>query len=141
MVSCARCGHDPSVQVTSSWQFHIALPVHSGNRHIHNVGGSRWRYAKERNEWQAAIRAERLDLNIPAATGKRRVTFTRFYGGRQREFDDDNLRTGLKMVRDALIREGLICDDNSRSADFGYVQIQTSVEEQRGLLVTLEELA
>ena len=139
--SCLRCGYDPSAEISATWQFHIALPVQSGNRHIYNVGASRWRYAKERKTWQDAIRAERLRLGIPGAVSKRRVTFTRYYGGRQREFDGDNFQTGAKLIRDALILEGLISDDRSSAAQFGYVQIQTNVAEQRGLLVTIEEMA
>lgn len=140
MTACPRCSYDPDAEIANTWQFHIALPVQSGNRHVYNVGASRWKYAKERQTWQMAIRAERLQLKIPVATGKRRVTFTRFYGGRQREFDDDNFLTGAKLIRDALILEGLIRDDRSSAAQFSYVQIQTNVAEQRGLLVTIEEL-
>lgn len=141
MTACPRCGYDAHAVIDSTWQFHIALPVQSGNRHIYNVGSSRWRYAKERNDWQTAIKAERIGQRIPTATGKRRVTFTRYYGGRQREFDGDNFQTGLKMIRDAMIREGLIVDDRREFAEFAYVQVQTDVEEQRGLLVTIEEFA
>lgn len=141
MTACPRCGYDAHAVIDSTWQFHIALPVQSGNRHIYNVGSSRWRYAKERNDWQTAIKAERISQRIPTATGKRRVTFTRYYGGRQREFDGDNFQTGAKMIRDALIREGLIVDDRREFAEFAYVQVQTDVEEQRGLLVTIEEFA
>lgn len=139
--SCLRCGYDPSAEISATWQFHIALPVQSGNRHIYNVGASRWRYAKERKTWQDAIRVERLRLGIPGAVSKRRVTFTRFYGGRQREMDPDNLATGAKCVLDAFVLEKLLVDDRREFADVTYVQIQTSVIEQRGLLITLEELA
>lgn len=141
MTACPKCGYDAQAIIESAWQFHIALPVQSGNRHIYNVGSSRWRYAKERNDWQTAIKAKRISQRIPTATGKRRVTFTRYYGGRQREFDGDNFQTGVKMIRDALIREGLIVDDRREFAEFAYVQVQTDVEEQRGLLVTIEEFA
>ncbi len=139
--SCLRCGYDPSAEISATWQFHIALPVQSGNRHIYNVGASRWRYAKERKTWQDAIRVERLRLGIPGAVSKRRVTFTRYYGGRQREMDPDNLATGAKCVLDALVLEKLLVDDRREFADVTYVQIQTSVIEQRGLLITMEELA
>lgn len=141
MTACPKCGYDAHAVIDSTWQFHIALPVQSGNRHIYNVGSSRWRYAKERNDWQTAIKAERISQRIPTATGKRRVTFTRYYGGRQREMDPDNMATGLKSCLDALVREGMLVDDKREFAEVSYVQIQTSVEEQRGLLITLEDFA
>jgi len=139
-VICPRCSYDPQAVITSTWQFHIARPVQSGNAHTYNVGASRWRYAKERDAWQQEIRRWQVELGIPNATSKRRVTFTRFFGGRQREMDPDNLATGLKSCLDALVREHLLVDDKREYAEVAYVQIQTSVEEQRGLLITIEEL-
>lgn len=141
MTACLRCGHDPSAEVASTWQFHIARPVQSGNAHTYNVGASRWRYAKERDAWQSLIRDARCDEGIPSARGKRRLTLTRYYGGRQREMDQDNYATGCKLILDAVVREGLLVDDRREFAEVSYVQIQTSVVEQRGLLMTLEELA
>lgn len=141
MTACARCGHDPSAQPTATWQFHIPRAVTSGNRHVYNVGGSRWAYAKERDEWTWWFRKARRENHITDTTTKRRVTLTRYYGGRQREFDQDNYATGAKPIVDAMVRAGLLVDDKCEYADISYVQIHTDVAEQRGLLVTIEELS
>lgn len=140
MTACARCGHDPAIQPTATWTFHIPRTVTSGNRHVYNVGGSRWAYKKERDEWQHWFAVRGAEEGISRATGKRRVTLTRYYGGRQREFDQDNYATGAKPILDAMVRAGLLVDDKREYAEVAYVQIHTDVEEQRGLLVTLEEL-
>lgn len=140
MTTCLKCGHDPSAAVRATWQFHIPRAVTSGNRHVYNVGGSRWAYAKERDAWQSWFKLRAKEEGVTKATGKRRVTLTRFYGGRQREMDVDNFATGAKPICDAMVREGLLVDDKRAYAEIAYVQIQTSVEEQRGLLVTVEEL-
>ncbi len=140
MTACLKCGHDPSAAISATWQFHIPRAVTSGNRHVYNVGGSRWAYAKERDAWQSWFVQRASEEGITKATGRRRVTLTRFYGGRQREMDVDNMIAGLKPCLDAMTRSGLLVDDKREFAEVIYVQIQTSVAEQRGLFVTIEEL-
>jgi hypothetical protein len=50
---------------------------------------------------------------------KLRVKFTCY---RKRLLDDDNLRSGLKAFRDALIVAGFIKDDSPRWGEFEYQQ-------------------
>lgn len=138
--ACVKCGYDPLAAVSAAWSFLIQRAVKSGNAHVYNVGASRWAYAKERDAWQSLIRA-RCNLGIPGAHGRRRVTLCRYYGGRQRELDGDNFQTGAKPVVDALVRERLLVDDRREFAEIHYLQIKTSVEEQRGLVITLEDLS
>ncbi|MGN6107259.1 MAG: hypothetical protein ACTHU0_19280 [Kofleriaceae bacterium] len=139
MTACVACGHDPEARVIRSWTFDIPKAPSSMNAHVVNAGGARWAYAKERNEWALWIRQARLLRCIPKATGKRRVTFERLYGGRCREWDNDNFVGGLKVVRDALVREGLLVDDNEANLTAIYKQAKRPGE--TALRITIEELA
>lgn len=85
----------------------------------------------------------RLAFKIPFAAARRRVTFTRCYGGRQQERDHDNLVGGMKSVLDAMVRELLLVDDRPQWAELHYAQqrLDESVAKSaRGLVVHLEEL-
>ncbi len=135
--SSPRCGHDPGANVARSWTFEIDREIKSGNAHIYNVGASRWRYAKDRDAWSWEFRAARLLQKIPKAMQRRRVTLTRLYSGRQREFDGDNFQTGAKSCVDALVLEGLLVGDDSKSAEINYAQQSGGC----GLRVLLEEFA
>jgi Holliday junction resolvase RusA-like endonuclease len=137
VTACARCSFDPDAIVSASWMLLIDREIESGNRHTYNVGGSRFRYARDRDSWQWEFRSFRLLRKIPRATGKRRLTLTRFYDGRQREMDVDNLSTGAKLVVDALVREGLLVDDRREFAEVHYKQARQA---PRGTGVLLEEL-
>lgn len=138
MSACLKCGHDPLAIVTASWPHFIDREVESGNRHTFNVGGSRWRYGKARDAWQLEFRNLRLLRRIPRAMTKRRVTLTRYFDGRQREWDADNFATGAKLVVDAMVREGLLVDDRREFAEIHYLQVRST---PRGLGVLIEELA
>lgn len=136
MSACVKCGHDPSAAVSASWMLLIDREIESGNRHTFNVGASRWRYGKERDAWQWEFRAFKLLRKIPLAKAKRRVTLTRFYDGRQRELDADNMATGAKLVVDAMVREGLLVDDRRELAEIHYKQVRQA---PRGTGVLIEE--
>lgn len=138
MSACPKCGHDPSAPVAQSWTFHVDRLIDSGNRHVFNVGASRFTYGRDRDAWQWEFRAVRLLQRIPVATRRRRVTLTRNFGGRQREFDRDNLATGCKLVVDAMVRERLLVDDSSAHAEINYTQQRVA---PIGLTVLLEEFA
>ena len=137
MTACLKCGHDPEAVVIMTWDIIVDREVESGNRRVFNVGGSRWKYAAKRDAWQLEFRAFRLLRRIPKASAKRRVTLTRYYDGRQREWDADNLATGAKPVIDALVREGLLVDDARAFAEIHYDQVRRS---PRGTGVRIEEL-
>lgn len=56
---------------------------------------------------------------LPAAAAPKRITFMARTG---RTWDDDNLRAGLKPVRDGLIAAGVIDDDGGDRHEFVYRQ-------------------
>lgn len=138
-MQCVKCGHDPAARVTASWTFETDRQVESLNARNVNVHG--WRggvYKRDRDAWQWVIKVERINQRIPTATGRRRVTLTRLYSGRQHEFDRDNFSGGAKIVMDAIVREGLLVDDKNEWAEVIYVQERGTVS---GLRVLLEEIS
>lgn len=108
------------------------------NARLVNAGDNRWRYKQERDAWHWELKAARLHWKVPKATGRRRVTMTRLFGGRQKEWDPDNLSGGMKPIVDALVLEGLLVGDDAASAQIYYEQVRGPV---RGLKLMLEELA
>lgn len=63
--------------------------------------------------------------------GPRLVRFIRVMGPREREYDDDNLKGGLKPIRDLLSVGtkrnrglGVILDDRKETARFEYAQVR-----------------
>lgn len=134
---CEKCGHNPEAMVTASWTFDIARDVKGMNLRVHNVGGSRWKYAAQRNEWQRDRVASRLVHGIPITSGKRRVTLTRLYSGRQREIDRDNLVGGLKNCVDAMVLAALLVGDGPKEAEIHYAQRRWTT---CGLRVLIEEI-
>ncbi len=105
-----------------TWTFVIARRAPSLNEHVQNAGPSRWKYAKERDVWCWEFRKVRLDLAIPKATAKRRLTVQRMYCGREQERDYVNLVGGMKVIIDALVLEGLLVDDAPKHLDDMYMQ-------------------
>jgi hypothetical protein len=138
MSACVKCGHNPDADVRAAWLFSVDHDIESANQHTFNVGATRWRYGKARDAWQWELRAARLLHRIPThhGNGRRRVTITRRYHGRQRPYDRDNLAMGAKLVVDAMVREGLLIDDSERHAEIHYQQ-----EPGTGTTFVIEELA
>lgn len=137
-IPCARCGYDPTAIVTSRWEFTIARRVHSLNAHRGNYGGQRWAYKRDRDAWQWEFKVARINARIPSAIAKRRVMLTRLYSGRERAFDVDNLVGGMKLVIDAMVREGLLIGDDPARAELHHGQRR---EATSGLAVVIEEFS
>lgn len=133
MTACIKCGHDPSSHVTATWQFEVPLEIQSGNDHVVNAprhGKARWgasgAYRKRRVAWETAVRIAAREWLASATLArlltKRRVTITRVYGARQRDFDRDNLYAGAKVAVDALKRCGVILDDSRKWCELHVTQ-------------------
>ncbi len=141
MTCCAMCNYDPDAPIGASWEFVLPLETLSLNAQKRS-GDSKWahiRYKKERNAWRTAVMVARINNRITPATGKRRVTLTRLYSGRQREMDDDNCKAGMKPVRDSLVLERLLKDDSREHAEIHYVQVRAT-DGVSALRVKIEEL-
>jgi hypothetical protein len=143
MNACAKCGYDPSAVVKGSWLTTIARDPPSLNARLFNSGSRAHLYRRERDLWAWEFRSMRLALRIPFASSRRRVTFTRCYGGRQQERDVDNFVGGMKNVIDAMVLERLLIDDNSQWAELHYTQqrLESAPKSARGLIVHIEEIA
>lgn len=134
------CGHDPDAIVTARWSFVVDMEIESLNAHRVNAG-ARWiqaAYRKRRDAWQWQFRVARLRDGIPLAKARRRVTITRAYSGKQREFDHDNFVGGSKSCVDALVHEGLIQGDRKEHVEVIYQQVRMATSRTT---VTIEELA
>lgn len=140
VVICPKCNYNPSALVLFAWTLHIPRDPPSLNQRLHNAGGRRWAYKKERDQWGLWLKLARAEQRIPAATGKRRITLTRMYAGRQKERDQDNLAGGMKTVVDSLVLTGLLKDDSPRFAEIHYGQERVAAE-RVGLEIVVEELA
>lgn len=139
MTACARCGFDPLARVFASWTMLIDMDPPSLNDRIVNAGAQRWRYKKERDAWHWAVKAARLNYQVPLATKlRRRVTLERLYNGRMRERDHDNLAGGMKPIVDALVLERIIAGDDPKSVEIHYAQTKGPL---RGLRILVEDLA
>ena len=136
---CSLCGGDPQAPVSATWVIEIERDVPSQNVLASNKGASRWRYAKERNDWRLLLQMQRDEQSIPKATAKRRVTFLRTYSGHQKLRDLGNLIGGLKPVLDAMTLTGLIVDDSPTWLEDHYHQAR--VKDGACLTIQIEELA
>lgn len=137
--ACPMCGFDPLAIVSAVWTFGIDRETPSLNDRIFNDAKCRGRiYRKERDIWCWEFRNIRLLKKIPKATLRRRVKFTRWYTGRQKERDVDNLVGGGKIAVDAMVLEGLIRGDAPADAEIHWTQQRGSMSE---LAVLLEDLA
>lgn len=138
MTACVKCGHDSSAVVAAVWRLSIPRRVRSGNEDIHNAGGARWTYRKERLRWVSDMTGLRLVHRIPLATTKRRVTLSRIYGKGKRAYDRDNLATGCKPIVDAMVKAGILIGDRPDQAEIHYEQARGDGDMLR---VLVEELA
>jgi len=84
-----------------------------------------------KREWLRYFRADQVGAARRTLRGPRLVVFTRVMAPGEREYDDDNLRAGLKPIRDLLCvgtqrRHGLgiIIDDRKEVSRFEYHQVR-----------------
>ena len=88
---------------------HIPIMLYSeANQREHYMAKAR------RVKWQRHTVMTFLVFNIPRRRPPRKaVLLTRLMGKRQREFDDDNIRSAFKAVRDAVAKYFRV-DDGKR---------------------------
>lgn len=69
---------------------------------------------------------------IPRATGKRRVSLRIVLSGRQRIQDEDNI---WKSLLDALVRCGLLLDDNAAGVERGPVRWERGAKTRTEIII------
>ncbi len=136
MTCCPFCGGDPTIEVSHHWSIESHLEIHSANDRIVNAGPKQGDYAKERKAWVQQFMAARMNLKIPKATAKRRVTLIRRYTGKQRAFDYGNLVAGFKPVLDAMVTQTLLKNDNPDLLEDHYQQLRWTAS---GTIILIEE--
>lgn len=84
-----------------------------------------------KREWMRYFRPDQVGRARRTLKGPRFVRFTRVMGPGEREYDDDNLKGGLKPIRDLLCVGtkrhpglGIILDDRKETARFEYQQLR-----------------
>lgn len=87
-------------------------------RRLHN----RYVYAKLRSKFQTWIMVGMANGKIAKATGRRRLTITRYVRSRRYLLDRGNFIGGCKPLLDAARLQGLIVDDTEALLDDHYVQ-------------------
>lgn len=97
-----------------TWTIQIPRESKSGNALAYGHWRNRMR---DRDGWIVQIRM--LGRHVPPAQVRRRVVFTVY---RKRRLDSDNVSSGLKHCRDALVRCGLLLDDSDRWCSVEYHQ-------------------
>lgn len=138
MTACSMCGFSPDAPVSARWEFVLEKRLTSANLRTVNAGASRWRYAKDRDEWFMWLRTRAPLAARNAPSSKRRVTITRRYSGRCQEMDRDNLVAGTKTLVDAMVRDSVVHDDGCAWLELHVLQVRGEHNETH---VVVEELA
>lgn len=101
-------------------------------------GGTHWaKKHRLRQHWGWLVRAALLNAKVTVRPKyeKARITVER-YGARM--LDDENLRAGAKPMMDALVKEGLLLDDNPNV--IGSPQFHQFIGKDRKTIVRIEAL-
>jgi hypothetical protein len=135
---CPACGHcEPAAVAT--WTLVLEWDVPTLNEMMRQ-GSRRWWFTRLSTALRTLVKSERIRLRIPTATKRRRITVTRFYGGRCKERDYVNLAAGCKALVDSLVKEGLLVDDAPAWVDDHYAQVRLATGTTR-VEIVVEELA
>jgi hypothetical protein len=97
----------------TSWVLYLDIDSPSQNRlygNVRNHHAARAHYARIRNDAELQFKRARNVKGIPLATGKRRITWERILGPRQREYDETNFIGGLKPIVDGMVRAELLVE-------------------------------
>lgn len=101
---------------------------------LNRLLGCHWAIAAKRKKlWMRAIGL--FSAHVPRATGKRRVSLKVTLAPRQRAFDPD---APWKATLDALVRLGLLTDDNRQGVELGLVLFERGTE--KATTITLEDM-
>lgn len=101
---------------------------------LNRLLGCHWAIAAKRKKlWMRAIGL--FSGHVPKATGKRRVALKVTLAPRQRAFDPD---APWKATLDALVRLGLLVDDNRQGVELGPVTFERGTD--KATTIILEDI-
>lgn len=122
-----------------SWSFTIDEPTPSLNVLRRQYASAR-HYATLRNRFEQYVMVARMNEKIPKATAKRRVRIVRFATQEKYRLDHDNFIGGLKPLLDALVRQGLIVDDDAAHLEGDYVQLIAESTSKSRTVIKIQEM-
>lgn len=111
-------------------ELHLSREVESGNALAYRHWRTRMR---DRDAWIILVRLAVRGRDLTPPAGKRAVHILAY---RKRRLDSDNLSAGCKHLRDALVRCGLLIDDNDKHSAFTY-ELRLASEHPSRLACTL----
>lgn len=128
-IPCEACGYDPTRTLLYTHTEVVPFKWLSGN--IVNPYGHRsvWRYKVYKDSFKKTFSS--VCAEFPKATGFVRLTLTRLYTGRQRDYDTDNLAQGAKPMLDTIKKLGIIQDDSPGKAQIIYKQEKISGKQNK----------
>lgn len=139
---CAYCKQpwppEPTATPAPGREWTVVIPkkLLSANAGVVNRGPTRWKYAKERDEWRQWLVQTPIMAKLPwkGLHLPRTVTITRLYSGREREMDERNIDT--KALVDSMVRAGLLVDDSPRWLT---LHVEQERSEASGVRVRIQE--
>lgn len=135
-IPCIICGYDPNLEILNAWRLILPFEAVSQNALKSNMRGrAGFKYRNVRDRYIDYIAVHYRD--IPRATTKRRVFFTRYFAKPKRSFDRDNLIAGMKPLRDSLTHVGLLVDDDEKHLESHYLQKCSDVNQ---IVIEIEDI-
>lgn len=117
------------------WRITVPMPCPSQNTRERKHWSQNH---SEKTDWYFATASERNRLDIPKATGKRRLTIE-VHG--PRTLDEANILGGTKGIVDNLVGMGLLVDDTPSWIEHGKpIQIKTKHGEKAFTVLILREV-
>ena len=119
----------PKAAQTTAWTFPVIMEGGASGRKIPSQNlyksNDHWVYAKEAKAWKDHLYQALYEaLVLGARFSWSKWSLTRFYDGREREFDHGNLVGGAKPIPDALKHHDVIVDDKPSCFKMEYYQVK-----------------
>lgn len=124
-------------------RFEIPVTIRSANVIMRAHPMENARHAKsDRRTTNGAALAANIRRFVKASSPPYRVTFTRCYGGRAKEFDEgDNLALGFKAVRDEIAKLLGTGDAPDSGVTWKYRQVRTAHAERCPFVIAEIEMS
>lgn len=120
---CEACGFDGNLPAKLIAELDLPVSWPSQNQLGGNArGNAGWHYRRLRQEFAAALHSALAKVDVPKATGKRRIWLKRYFRKGKRPYDAANLIGGAKGIVDVLVSRGLLTDDNPKHFEGIYAQ-------------------
>jgi len=116
------------------WIFELPGPLPSANKILRIHWGARRDYCQQ---MQKLVQVVGNQLSIPKAEKKRELFIIQY---KHRLFDKDNLYGSVKILVDAIKKEGHLVDDSEKWVYLKVVQLQVKADQEEKVQVILVEI-